>query len=1145
MSAVYLAEIAAYDVTAGATTTLYYSSGLGFVSNPSSTPADTYFDARMKQPVTITRTMFANNTTRGPSQVGIGSLILNNEDGELDVLADYAFDGRTISVYRGDSTATYPSGFELVWAGTMEDANFEGSDIRIKLRDVQADLDTLVQTDHYDGDNALPAGLEGGPELEGTPKPVAFGLVRNIAPPMVNTSKLIYQVHDAAVDSIDMVFDSGVPIIPQGAFSSRTIPSGFDTAPTAVVWSDEQSKFVLIGAGSGADECATSTDGITWTNQTLANTTEPWWDVAYGPTADLYVVVGGVTTPFLYSSPDGETWTVRTSNFAGASIRAVAEGAGNWVAVGDSGDVSISSDGTTWAAASTPPGGALILNDVIYAFGKWFACTDSEEVYESTDDGDTWAVLYNGPIGDDQLKAMAFGGGTIVVVGNNSLILTCVDGETFEPRTVAGITGQLRDVDYGFGYFMAVGPSGLIATSHDGINWRTYEVGTVTHNGVGFGNTTYGTWVIGSGGTPALLSSTGAGTAYSSEADLLDDSLVPLPGQFKQYAAGGLFRLGSAPQGVVTADVTVESTAAERTAAQLWTDALVKAGKTNMTNVQTEDDLTAWSTSGTPVVTGSIDDPIGGTDAYTVEDNDGAAIERIQQATTFTGDGVKLIEAVLRERTHPSSGFSVFKIFDSTATANRAYCQIESWSAGVPTVSVTTGTLIDLAPVLGGWWRVRVLSSAVTAANTNLIQVEPAATAAATGTIDVFRVRAYDAAALADSWNWLDVERADNDNSAVCGYWTGTEYVPASTVLSELANSVGAWWGPDKSGELRFHVLKDPSLETNWFTFPRELDNAAWTKTRATISADAAVAHDGTTTVDKLVEDSTASDTHAIERTLPMTVPDDTEVSVSFWAKAVERDELRVNLRKRDGSTSATAFVDLTDGTIGTVANGAAVSVVAGPNDDYHITVAADVGSGSSAPVWFVFLSSGSETVTYNGDGSSGLYLWDVRTDKDITLEVTDNDIIGELRRIGSRLPQYRQHLRYRRNYTKQDVGGLAGGVSETRREILAREYEETEATDATVQTRHLNALEQKSDVLLDVRADASTEATRLQTLRGVRRERFAFTLALTAETMPLDIGKFVRITHPRFRLAAGKEFVIMKIQPDAREERIDLEVWG
>lgn len=1143
MSVVYLAEIAAYDVTAGATTTLYYSSGLGFVSNPSSTPADTYFDARMKQPVTITRTMFANNTTRGPSQVGVGSLILNNEDGELDVLADYAFDGRTISVYRGDSTATYPSGFELVWAGTMEDANFEGSDIRIKLRDVQADLDTLVQTDHYDGDNALPAGLEGGPELEGTPKPVAFGLVRNIAPPMVNTSKLIYQVHDSAVNSIDMVFDSGVPIIPQGAFSSRTIPSGFDTAPTAVVWSDEQSKFVLIGAGSGADECATSTDGITWTNQTLANTTEPWWDVAYGPTADLYVVVGGVTNPFLYSSPDGETWTVRTSNFAGASIRAVAEGAGNWVAVGDSGDVSISSDGTTWAAASTPPGGALILNDVIYAFGKWFACTDTEEVYESTDDGDTWAVLYNGPGSDDPLKAMAFGGGTIVVVGNNSLILTCVDGETFEPRTVVGITGQLRDVDYGFGYFMAVGPSGLIATSPDGINWRTYEVGTVTHNGVGFGNTTYGTWVIGSGGTPALLSSTGAGTAYSSEADLLDDSLVPLPGQFKQYVAGGLFRLGSAPQGVVTADVTVESTAAERTAAQLWTDALVKAGKSNMTNLVSNDDISTWSTLNTPVITGSIADPVAGTDAYTVEDDDGTNGETAYLAITYTGDGVKVVEFVFRLNDTPAGG-AALKLRDATAAADRGEAIVTDVN-GIPVVTINTGTLVDCDRVRNGYWRLRYLTTSVTAANTNQLTIRPAETNSETGSIDIYRARTYNATAVADAWNRNDIVRADNLNSAVCGYWTGTEYVPASTVLSELANSVGAWWGPDKTGELRFQVLKDPGLATNAFTFPRELDNAAWTKTRATISADAAVAHDGTTTVDKLVEDSTASNTHAIERAFPMTVPDDTEVSVSFRAKAAERDEIRVNLRKKDGSTSATAFVDLTTGAVGSIANGAFATVVAEPNDSYHITVSADVGSGSSAPVWFVFLSSGSETTVYSGDGASGLHLWDVRTDKDITLEVTENDIIGDLRRLGSVLPQYRQHLRYRRNYTKQDVGGLAGGVSETRREILAREYEETEATDATVQTRHLNALEQKSDVLLDVRADAATEATRLQTLRGVRRERFAFTLALTTETMPLDIGKFVRITHPRFRLAAGKEFVVMKIQPDAREERIDLEVWG
>ncbi|WP_156920677.1 phage head spike fiber domain-containing protein [Fundidesulfovibrio putealis] len=46
---------------------------------------------------------------------------------------------------------------------------------------------------------------------------------------------------------------------------------------------------------------------------------------------------------------------------------------------------------------------------------------------------------------------------------------------------------------------------------------------------------------------------------------------------------------------------------------------------------------------------------------------------------------------------------------------------------------------------------------------------------------------------------------------------------------------------------------------TNLLYPSEDFSNAAWTKTRATITANAAVAPDGTMTADKLVEDTTAS----------------------------------------------------------------------------------------------------------------------------------------------------------------------------------------------------------------------------------------------------------------------------------------------
>ena len=122
MSTVYLAVIAAYDLNdSPPDITLYYSTGLGFVSGAADTPAHTYFSPRLSQPLNVRRQMFAEGTTRGKSTVSLGEIRLNNMDGALDYLRDVAFDGRAITVYRGEHDAAFPSGFVQVWSIVPED----------------------------------------------------------------------------------------------------------------------------------------------------------------------------------------------------------------------------------------------------------------------------------------------------------------------------------------------------------------------------------------------------------------------------------------------------------------------------------------------------------------------------------------------------------------------------------------------------------------------------------------------------------------------------------------------------------------------------------------------------------------------------------------------------------------------------------------------------------------------------------------------------------------------------------------------------------------------------------------------------------------------------------------------------------------
>lgn len=163
------------------------------------------------------------------------------------------------------------------------------------------------------------------------------------------------------------------------------------------------------------------------------------------------------------------------------------------------------------------------------------------------------------------------------------------------------------------------------------------------------------------------------------------------------------------------------------------------------TNLVTSDDLTLWTAIGTPVVTASIDDPAGGTAAYTVEDNSGAGLEYLQRTVAFTGDAVKSATWIVRENTMPATGNQRLVMWDNTAAATRMSVLISAWVGGEPTVSADTGTYLGKRYLGNGYWMIYGQTTSVTAANTNQVFVRPTDTAAATGSIDVYRVNAFDA----------------------------------------------------------------------------------------------------------------------------------------------------------------------------------------------------------------------------------------------------------------------------------------------------------------------------------------------------------------------------------------------------------------
>jgi len=210
-----IVELTAAIDAAGTQQALYLSDAR-LVTLPTDTPADTAFDDSLLDPGSIALSAFGDGRTGGGTRLALGEIRVANLGGQYDGWLAYGFDGRPVTIRRGASGA-YPAAYPAVFVGTVETLTVTRREVIIRLRDKQLVLDRPVLTTTYGGTNALPDGIDGTPDdLAGKPKPLLFGRVYSIAPPMVNTSRLIYQISDGAILSVDAIYDRGADLTNAG-----------------------------------------------------------------------------------------------------------------------------------------------------------------------------------------------------------------------------------------------------------------------------------------------------------------------------------------------------------------------------------------------------------------------------------------------------------------------------------------------------------------------------------------------------------------------------------------------------------------------------------------------------------------------------------------------------------------------------------------------------------------------------------------------------------------------------------------------------------------------------------------------------------------------------------------------------------------
>lgn len=161
-------------------------------------------------------------------------------------------------------------------------------------------------------------------------------------------------------------------------------------------------------------------------------------------------------------------------------------------------------------------------------------------------------------------------------------------------------------------------------------------------------------------------------------------------------------------------------------------------------NVQDEDDLNDgidWIPAGAAITPG-IDDPLGGTGAFTIADDNNAAVESLSRTISFTGDGVKAFLIALRERSHATT--TQFELTGDAST--RMLISLTGYVSGRPTLVTGIGEVLGVRPWANGYWIAAMRSTAVTASQTNALRIYPAAgTASHVASLDIFRVNAFNA----------------------------------------------------------------------------------------------------------------------------------------------------------------------------------------------------------------------------------------------------------------------------------------------------------------------------------------------------------------------------------------------------------------
>ena len=212
MPSIYLLEATPYSEAGTAEVTVRFATKHTTPGKPAF-----YNSVVWKQALTValntTVKVFDGDFGGGTRQYG--AAVIDLRGGELDALVGYNWDGRSVTVWRGDEDAAFGS-FIQVFKGTVGSVSWNRSALTLNLSDYSEVVGKAAQQTLYAGTGAA----EGGEDLKGKTKPLAFGAPRNVEPVQINSVYLVYQFHSRAAEAVDAVFDGGVALTAGSDYAS-------------------------------------------------------------------------------------------------------------------------------------------------------------------------------------------------------------------------------------------------------------------------------------------------------------------------------------------------------------------------------------------------------------------------------------------------------------------------------------------------------------------------------------------------------------------------------------------------------------------------------------------------------------------------------------------------------------------------------------------------------------------------------------------------------------------------------------------------------------------------------------------------------------------------------------------------------------